>query len=156
MTLEDLIRIIIEKHQLCKTWFGFTDDEFYTKEQLTRKYRELAKKHHADITKGTDDNMKAINEAYAWLKRFAKDSKDRRYVFYDNNLKTLKVDFDSLISLLQEPYVRRNIRKTGDRLYQNRLTILKQIEPIYEILKDKFQIIDVYLRNNPESSVANI
>lgn len=70
------------------------------------------------------------------------------------NLKTLKADFDSLISLLQEPYVRRNIRKTGNRLYQNRLTILKQIEPIYEILKDKFQIIDVYLRNNPESSVA--
>lgn len=90
MTLEDLIRIIIEKHQLCKTWFGFTDDEFYTKEQLTRKYRELAKKHHADITKGTDDNMKAINEAYAWLKRFAKVPKDRKYVFYDNKSKNFK------------------------------------------------------------------
>ena len=82
MTLEDLIRIIIEKHNLCKKWFGFTDDDFYTKEQLTKKYHELAKNFHADITNGTDDDMKAINEAYAWLKRFVKDPKDKKYVFY--------------------------------------------------------------------------
>ena len=154
MTLEDLIRIIIEKQELCRTWFGFTDDEFYTKEQLTRKYRELAKKHHADITKGTDDDMKAINEAYAWLKPFAKDPKDKKYVFYDNNLKRLKIDYENLISLLYQPYCYDNFSKTSKRLYENRKTILKQIKPIHEILKDKFQVIDVYLHNHPDNYVS--
>ena len=154
MTLEDLIRIIIEKHNLCKKWFGFTDDDFYTKEQLTKKYHELAKNYHADITNGTDDDMKAINEAYAWLKRFVKDPKDKKYVFYDENLKKLKDDFDSIFYLLKEPYNRHRLHKTGARLFENRRTILKQIQPIYEVLKNKFQIIDVYLRNNQESSVA--
>ena len=154
MTFEDLIRRIIEKQELCNKWFGFNDSIFYTKEELTRKYRELAKKHHADITRGTDDDMKEINEAYAWLKPFVKDPKDRKYVFYDDNLKTLKYDFEHLFALLREPYSGGNYSKTSERLGKNRKTILSQIKPIYEVLKDKFELIDVYLRNNPESSVS--
>ena len=154
MTFEDLIKGIIKKQELCNKWFGFNNSEFYTKEELRKKYRELAKNHHADITKGTDDDMKEINEAYAWLKPFAKDPKDRKYIFHDDNLKTLKCDFEDLFSILHEPYSGGKYSKTSKRLGKNRRTILKQLKPIYEVLKDKFEIIDVYIHSNPESSVS--
>jgi hypothetical protein len=43
-----------------------------SEEQVMRAYREAAKRHHPDIAAGDDARMRAINAAYAELRRIAR------------------------------------------------------------------------------------
>ncbi len=45
--------------QKAKDFFGF--DGTYTKEDIKKRYKELAKKYHPDINKGDDTKMKELN-----------------------------------------------------------------------------------------------
>ena len=45
--------------QQAKDFFGFTSDP--TKEEIKKKYKELARKYHPDINDGNDEKMKELN-----------------------------------------------------------------------------------------------
>ncbi len=45
--------------QKAKDFFGFSGT--YTKEDIKKRYKELAKKYHPDINKGDDTKMKELN-----------------------------------------------------------------------------------------------
>ncbi|QKF59105.1 DnaJ domain-containing protein [Aliarcobacter lanthieri] len=43
-----------------KDFFGFSSTP--TKEEIKKRYKELAKKYHPDVNGGNDENMKKLNE----------------------------------------------------------------------------------------------
>ena len=45
--------------QKAKDFFGFTSSP--TKEEIKKRYKELAKKYHPDINNGDDEKMKELN-----------------------------------------------------------------------------------------------
>ncbi len=49
----------IDEVQKAKDFFGFTNS--YTKEDIKKRYKELAKKYHPDINSGDDTKMKELN-----------------------------------------------------------------------------------------------
>ena len=52
-----------------KEFFGFTQTP--TKEEIKKRYKELAKKYHPDINDGNDENMKQLNHYRDVLQKIA-------------------------------------------------------------------------------------
>jgi len=48
------------KIEEAKSFFGFSQNP--NKEEIKRKYKELAKKYHPDLNSGNDEKMKKLNE----------------------------------------------------------------------------------------------
>lgn len=49
----------VDEISKAKEFFGFTST--FTKEELKKRYKELAKKYHPDINNGNDEKMKELN-----------------------------------------------------------------------------------------------